>query len=212
MKTLQRTFLVVCLIVLLSACAVGNRHRYHDTFADINITGVIAIAVTTHDRRDYVVSGKKCPNFVGLQRGGYGNPFDINTDSGNALAYDMTQSLTNSLSRKGFKAMPISVAPVDDRQSVIDKLKATGNERFLVLTITEWKSDTYQNTALIYDIKATILDRDGKTLGESTLKGRDDLGGSAWNPPAHAKEAVPTAFREKIEKLLNSKEIIAALH
>jgi hypothetical protein len=44
------------------------------------------------------------------------------------------------------------------------------------------------------------------------IKGSDDLKGSFWDPPAHAKEAVPIAFREKIEKLLNSTEIEAALH
>jgi hypothetical protein len=211
MKTFRRILLVACLMVLLSACAVGNKHQYHATFADVDVTGVIMIAVTAHDQRDYVVSGRKSPDFVGLQRGGFGNPFDVTTDSGNSLAHDMTQSLVNSLLRKGFKAVAISVAPADDRQIVIDKLKATGAERFLLLTLTEWKSDTYQNTALIYDVRATILDRDGKTLGESAIKGRDNLGGSAWNPPAHAKETVPNAFKEKVEKLLNSKEIIAAL-
>jgi hypothetical protein len=212
MKVLQRVVLVVCLAVVLSACAVGNRHRYHDTLADISVTGAIAIAVTAQDQRNYVVTGNKSPDFVGLQRGGFGIPFDVSTDSGNALSHDMAQSLANSLSKKGFRAMPITVGPGDDRQAVIDKLKATGTEKFLLLTLTEWKSDTYTNTALVYDIKATILDRYGKVLSESALKGRDDLGGSAWNPPAHAKEAVPAAFKEKIEKLLNSKEIIAALN
>ena len=149
----------------LAACAVGNTHRYQDTVADVERTGTIAIVVTTHDQRQYVVSGNKGQDFVGLQRGGFGNPFDVRTDSGNALASDMTQSLINSLSKKGFKAVPVPVAPTDDQQTVMNKLKASGGERFLILTLTEWKSDTYNNTALIYDIKAAILDSEGKTLG-----------------------------------------------
>jgi hypothetical protein len=209
MKALLRTFFVGCLIVSLTACAVGNRHRYHNIVAEIQMTSTIAVAVTTHDQREYIVSGQKSRDFVGLQRGGYGNPFSVTTDSGNALADDMTRSLVNSLARKGFKTVLISVAPADDRQTVINKLKSSGTERFLILTLTEWKSDSYVNTALIFDIKAEVLDRDGKTLGKRELKGRDNLGGSVLNPPAHAMEAVPAAFKEKIEKLLNSQEIVA---
>jgi hypothetical protein len=67
------------------------------------------------------------------------------------------------------------------------------------------------NTSLTYDIKAEVLDREGKTIAETRIHGKDDLSGSAWNPPAHAKEAVPVAFKGKIEKILNSPEIEAAL-
>jgi hypothetical protein len=211
-KITARFVLVVCLIVLLSGCAVGNRYQYHDTLADISATGITTIAVTVHDQRNYVITGDKGPEFVGLQRGGFGNPFDVNTDSGNALAYDMTQSLVNSLCRRGFKAMPVTVAISDDRQKVVNKLKEKGTERLLLLTLKEWKTDTLNNVALIYDVNATILDRDGKTVGEDAIKGRDNLGGSMLNPPAYARKAVPKAFKEKVEQLLNSKQIASGLN
>ncbi len=211
MKNVILVLLISCCAIVLNGCAIGNKHRYNNTVADINATGTIAIAVATHDQREYVLSQWKNPDFVGLQRGGYGNPFNVRTASGKPLAEDMTQSVVNSLAKKGFRAIPVLVAPADKRQSVIDKLKAAGGERLLVFTLTEWKSDTAMNTALIYDIKAEVLDREGKTMAEKEIKRKDNLGGSFWNSAGYAKKAVPKAFREKIEKLLNNTEIEVAL-
>lgn len=46
-----------------------------------------------------------------------------------------------------------------------------------------------------------------KVLAEKQIQGKDNLGGSAINPPGHAKTAVPAAFTQKLETLLNSPEI-----
>lgn len=206
-------FLVFCLAVIAGGCAVGNKHNYHETIADINVQGSMSIAVTTSDQRQYVLSGEKRPHFVGLSRGGFGNPFGIGTESGKPLAEDMTQSIANSLAKKGFKVTPVMVdPPTANRQLFIDKLKATNADHYFILTLIEWKSDTYSSTSLLYDLKAEVLDREGKTLAVNTIQGKDDLGGAwGWNPPAYAKEAVPKAFKEKIEKLLNSPEMEASL-
>jgi len=213
MKAFHQVYLVVCLIVLLAACAeVETRvtYPYHATIADINVTGVIAIAVTTQDHRNYVVTETRGPDFVGIQRGG--SLLNLRTDSGKALADDMTQSIVNSFLKKGFKAVAVTVAPADNQQTVVEKLKTTGAERFIVLTLTEWKTDAFANIALTYDVKAEIFDRDGKILGTSTINGRDNLGGDGWNPLGYAREAVPKAFKTKLEQLLNSNEIASALN
>ena len=211
MKLLPRFFYIIFLIATISACAFGNRHTYHDTVAELDATGTIAIAVTSHDQRDYVISGNKNPIFVGLQRGGYGNPFDVLTESGDPLAQDMTISVVMSLSKKGFQAIPVASSHLEDQQSLISRMKGTKAVRFLIFTIHEWKSDTYQNTALIYDVDATIMNENEVILGQSKIKGRDNLGGSFMNPPAYAKKAIPNVFREKIEMLLNNEKILNAL-
>ena len=84
-------------------------------------------------------------------------------------------------------------------------------DRFLYVFYSEWKSDTYANVALIYDISARVLDGRGTVLAESNVSGRDHLGGSFFNPPAHAAEAVPVAFRQKLEQLLGSPDVASAL-
>src|SRR5207245_797055 len=64
-----------------------------------------------------------------------------------------------------------------------------------------WKADRMQNTALIYAVTLRVLDMDGRVLAEKNLIGRDNLGGSFWNPPAHAKTAIPAAFKANLEAL-----------
>lgn len=211
MKNARFVFLFVGCIAIMSGCAVGNTHRYHDTIAQINATGSNAIVVATHDQREYVLSGKKDASFVGVQRGGFGNPFSITTASGKPLAEDMTQAIVNSLANKGFKSIPVAVGHQEDRQAVISKLKTAGGERFVIFTLKQWRSDTYQNTRLDYDVKAEVVDLEGNTVAEKQISGSDDLKGSVLNPPKHAKKAVPVAFKEKIEILLNSEKISAAL-
>ena len=77
-------------------CAAGNRHAYHETVAVLQASGSKTIAVATHDEREYVRSGHKRPNFVGLQRGGYGNPFNVTTASTHPLAQDMTDAIVEA--------------------------------------------------------------------------------------------------------------------
>jgi len=211
MLTLLRPLTFAVLILTLSACAIGNKHSYHDITANLQAQGATAIAVTTHDQRPYIMSGNKRADFVGLQRGGYGQPFNVSTVSGKPLDHDMTQSVVNSLNVRGFQATPVAVSSGDNVHTVVAKLKETMKERLLVLTLKEWKSDTMNSTALIYDVKVMVMDRAGNILGESAVSGRDNLSGNFWNPPEHAREAVPLAFKEKLEELLNSPQIVAAL-
>ena len=196
---------------LATACAVGNTHRYDLAVAEIPFSGNTKVAVTTEDRRPYVLNRDKEPDFVGLQRGGYGNPFDVTTASGDPLASDMTAVLRRSLDAKGFTTIPIVLAVDGPVDSLAEKVSASGAERVLILTLREWKSDTYTNTALIYDVSLRVIDAAGAIRAETELQGRDDLGGSFWNPPAHAKDAVPQAFQKKLEILLGEPEIAAAL-
>jgi hypothetical protein len=202
---------ILAVAVLLGGCAVGNRHHYQDILADIQYSGDIAVAVGTQDARPYVISGDKGPNFVGLSRGGFGNTFDINTESGQPLADDIGRDISRSLAQKGFKPVIVELAPQDDDATVFNKLAASGAPRLIFMKITEWKSDTYTNTALIYNVDLRVMEESGKILAEKFLEGRDNLKGSVMNPPAHAKKAVPIAFKEKLEELLNDPGVQNAL-
>ena len=81
----------------------------------------------------------------------------------------------------------------------------------LFLVLNEWKSDTYQNTALLYDVVLLVLRPDGSIAATERIQGRDDLGGSPWNPPAYSRQAVPIAFKAKIERLPNSPKIVESM-
>jgi len=135
----------------------------------------------------------------------------VTTGSGKPLAEDMTAVMAASLAKNGFRTVPVAVPHSDKPDAVMEKLKKSGGDSLVLLTLNEWRSDTYTNVGLLYDMTLKIFDKGGMPLAEKSLKGDDNLGGSAWNPPAHARKAVPEAFGKKIEELFNAPEITKAL-
>ncbi len=121
---------LIILVLFLAGCAFGNKHAYHNVDANISAAGTTKVAVATHDQRNYVKNGDKQPDFVGLQRGGFGNPFDITTASGNALAQDVTETICRSLASKGFHTTPVIVNYSETSYTVKADLKKTGANLF----------------------------------------------------------------------------------
>jgi len=197
--------------LVLGGCAVGQQIRYHDAQPELSASGNSMVAVTSVDHRPYIKDGEKDKNYVGNFRGGFGNPFNVSTESGKPLADEMASVICAALKKKGFGCTQVSAEPNDPQEQIISKLKATKADNLLLLTMNEWMSSTYQNTGLTYDVVLTVMDQQGARVAEKALKGEDGLGGSFWSPPAHAKEAVPEAYRKKLELLLNDPAVINAL-
>src|SRR5206468_8024969 len=143
-------------VLLLSGCAIGNRYAYQTVVASPQVSGTTAVSIATYDQREYVRSGTKDPQFVGLQR-----------------------------------------------------VIGAGAERALLLTLQEWKSDTAVRVGLSYDVTMTVLDRSGTVLAEKRLEGRDNLGGATL--PSRVGDMVASAFKMKLEQLLDDSAVAAAL-
>ena len=205
-----RALLLPLIALLLTGCAIGNRYAYQTVVANPQLSGTTAVAIVTHDQREYVRSGSKDPQFVGLQRGGFGNPFDVRTADDKPLADAMTTALVNTLAKKGFRAQPVivahSVAATDARQQAA----RAGAERALVLTLQEWKSDSVMRVALAYDMTMSVLDRTGAVLAEKRVQGNDNLGAAPLSP-SQVGDMVGAAFRTKLEQMLDDPAVAAAL-
>jgi len=199
------------LILICSSCAVGQKIKYHDIHLDIKNNGMHSIAISVLDNRPYVVDGEKDMSYIGTFRGGWGNPFDVFTESENALAQDMAVVLCDSLNKNGYQATPLSPVKGEKKEKAIERLLKSNSDRLLLLTINEWYSSTYQNTGLFYDVSLAVMDKNGEVQAESKVKGEDDLGGDFWNPPANAKARVPEAYKQKLESLINDDSIVEAL-
>ena len=206
-----KLLLIAVFTLLTSGCAVGVKHQYDNVVPEIGVATRAKVAVGVQDARPYVVSGNKSEDFVGLQRGGFGNPFDVGTLSGNPLARDFLGVMAASLKRSGASVIPVELAPKQKDAEVKKALLGTGADKGVLLVLREWKSDTMMNTALHYDVLLTILSASGGVLASKTLTGNDDLGGSAFNPPEHARGAVPVAFRKKMEALFTDPAVRKAL-
>ena len=198
-------------VTVLSGCAVGNKHVYNDIDAKISTQTNKSVSVAALDQRSYVISGQSTPDLVGMQRGGFGNPFDVVTASGRPLSSEFATTMKNALARNGVKVMAIETKPATSMQPAMTELIASSGDRLLLLGIQEWIGDSQINTEVRYDLQLVVADNGGKTLASKRYSGTRALGGSQINPPGHAKEVMPKAFKETVETMLNSPEIVAAL-
>jgi hypothetical protein len=196
---------------LLTGCAIGNKHNYRDVVATLPSTSGQSVAIATHDTRPYVLNSQKNPSFVGLQRGGYGNPFDVENENAEALSTSFSAAACGSIQASGGLCSVVPTDPFNQNAGIKTRLEQTGAPRLILFTLKEWKADTMLNTALHYDVTMDILSPAGTTLLTRRISGVDDLRGSFWNAPAYAKKAVPTAFKGKLEKLLGEEEVISTL-
>ena len=194
-----RVLFIAATTIWLAGCAFGQKITYSNSVADVDATGTETVAVATLDQRPYVLSGKKSPSFVGLSRGGYGNPFDVETPSGAPLADEISESVSRSLTERGFKASSIKVAPSQGRHVAIEGLTKTGAERLVLISLTEWKSDKYFRTSLIEDVTVKVLDSTGKELATAHFTSDEVVGD------------VPMAFRARIAAWFSDPKIVEAL-
>ena len=202
---------LLSIVLLLSGCAVGVTHQLDTAVPTVRTTGKdSAFVVSSHDQRPYVRSGAKPESFVGLSRGGFGNPFDVNTASGNGLASDISKALANALSANGAQVEIIAVTP-HEQETVFHSKLAARKVKAVLVTISEWKSDTYMSVRLHYDLAISVIGADGKVSARKSVQGTEDLGGSAINPPEASRQSVPPALKRKLEQLLTAPEIASEL-
>jgi len=182
----------ICTALFLAGCAVGNRYDYRTAIEGLPVSGTQTVAVDVVDARPYVLSGDKDPSFVGLQRGGFGNPFDVKTASGGPLAGEMRAGIANALQQRGFTvAAPDAAAP-----------------RKMELRVFEWKTDVMARMKVLYDLKLSIFDDQGKLLAQSAAKGEDVLGGGFEQ--ANSANAAKS-FELRFSELVRDEAVKAAL-
>jgi len=203
--------LILTLATLLGGCAVGNRYAYDNITAETAIRGNGTVAVGTHDQRPYVLDGDKEPQFVGLQRGGYGNTFDVRTGGGKPLADDMTNSIVGTLNRQGFSAAPVAIEHTASTGDARTRLLAAGAQRIVLLTVRDWKTDSMMRVGLDFDLTLSVLGKDGQVLAETSVSGKKEVLGAAPVIPSDAAPMVGNAFKAKLEKLFADSAVGRAL-
>lgn len=148
-------------ILTMTGCAIGNKADYRQAVPSISVSTDHEVIVSVVDERPYVTRGSKRPNYVGTVRGGYYNPFNATTVSGRPLASDLQDAVITGFERAGVKA----------RQQLPGEPAATDDQRILVLTLKEWKSDTYMRTRFDHDVAAIVRNARGEVLGTSSSQG-----------------------------------------
>lgn len=210
LKLGARAVAILVTLGTLGACAFGNKVDYAAQAPVVTVKPSESVVVGVHDRRSYVVSGDKTVQFVGLQRGGYGNPFGVHTSSGRPLSDEFAATIANSLGTQERKAQVVSLTPTMSREQALAQVTAGGAGKILLVTIAEWKSDLYVNLRMQYDLHAAIIDRVGKVLGEHRVTGDQNLGAHPMMYNAYST-TLPAFQKTKLEELLNDPKIAQAL-
>ena len=191
--------------VTATGCAVGNTHTFnYQPLARNNIgQGIVVVLLSVDDQRPDIVSGDEPPSWVGEQRGGFGNPFNVKTTSGKPFADEVAETLRRDLASVGFEAL---LVPNADREVVPKVLRDRGAERAISVVMRKFNSDTYVNVDVEWDFEATVLDAHGKELASNHEQGMTTLEGSLLNAPKAAKKAVPPFFYDLIHRLVAGNE------
>ncbi|MBU2884994.1 hypothetical protein KO507_04340 [Gilvimarinus agarilyticus] len=197
-------------VSLCSGCAVGVKHEYEVDPKRVWIRSDATVNVATLDHRPYVISGDKPESFVGLSRGGFGNPFDVVTKSRDPLADDISDTLVKALYQEGMSARKVPLRPSSSVEEAVEALQQEDADRYLLLLLSEWKGDSMMNVAFIYDFEIQVLDEKGTILVVEQYKDKENLGATdAFNPGGGIK--IKNRFRSLVPELFSSKEIRAAL-
>lgn len=200
----MKKIIFLLLMLPLVGCAVGNKYQYQNANVSLPVKGNMALAVHVDDERSYVKSGDKPANFVGLQRGGFGNPFNVTTGSDKPLADDVLKVLISGLNKRGFSASEANI--VDYSKVAIAEELSSGKNLFLLLHINEWKTDVYMKVNLHYDLLLEVYDSTGKLIASSGLNGNDVISGASMSASGNSSAAV-IELEKKLSYLFNDKAI-----
>lgn len=190
--------ILLALVVILCACGGGaafNRtENIQSAWPVISYSTDNQITIQVIDKRPDVLSKKVNPTYVGVMRGGFGNPFNMNTESGQPLADDIAISIHNGFKNAGIKSEVFNGLSTN----ILSKIKY----RRLELTIYEWECDYYKTADFKYNLALNITNADGKILASVTDLNIDDKNITVPSPIE--------AGRNALSKILNNESIIKA--
>ena len=194
--------------LVLDGCAYGQKFSYAEgRVALLPGRSDTPAAVAVLDQRSYIVNLDKKENFVGLSRGGYGNPFNVKTRSGAPMAADMATAVARALEANGQPATALVVPVAGGTEGAKSALMRSGAERLMLFTLREWKTDTLARTGLWFDMTLDVFDAAGEALASKHISGQEVSGGSIVSAEKDAQKW----FSEKIGLLLDNRDIASAL-
>jgi hypothetical protein len=200
-----RQFVLSILVSVLTGCAFGQKINYTGASnfqIPENVSKTVALAVL--DKRPDVVAGDHSLQWVGYSRPPLGIPYGVHTESGRPLSDDLASFLQSSLSTHNVVAQIVSTQPFEDRQVVVARLVSYRNLKNIIVTLNDWKTDSYVglSVSLYHSVVLEVTDSKGRYLGRSSSVGVKSL--SSGYP---LSAAVTDIFQE----LFNAPEVRGAL-
>jgi hypothetical protein len=203
--------LLTLVVILLNGCAFGQTVDYHsgEFQFDTDRVDQSQATVVFHDQRPYVLSGNKNSNFVGLTRSLAGIPYPTSTQSGRPVTDDMAILMRNTLRKNVSNAKVVAVPhTIKPRDTYLVAERSGGHAPFLLYTLYEWKTDTYTQPVLHYNVELAVLDKNGDAIATERESGKDQLG-----PNQRAERlSLASATTDIFGSLLNSDRVAQSLN
>jgi hypothetical protein len=206
-----RFIAILGMAVLVGGCAIGQEYDYSKVQTNLEAQTDKDVAVSVVDQRQYVVSGDKKPNFVGLQRAGFGIPYDVTTQSGQPLARQMNTAVVNALQDQDITAEALVLTPGTDTDEALERFQEGASDRFLLVDVKEWKTDVYARMTTHWDLVASVYDQSGTRLAQNSISGVEPVSASALGLEDPNSQKATQLTSRKLEELLNDPNIQSAL-
>jgi len=195
-KRVFRGLFLAAVIGLFSGCVVHQKVplEYEAQKSDGSVQHYPKVGVVVNDIRSYVLDGEKPPTYIGTYRGGFGNPFNVNTEGDVPLAELLKNDLQKELTSLGFTQ--------------------EGGNKTLVVDIMDWKFDAYQNAKFNYMIRVKVADDSKSTLATSEVVGKDIYieGTFMGGGKAGVERDMPKLYSDIIKKIVrDNSDILGAL-
>lgn len=204
MRGIRRLFSLAvlgALGIVGSGCAVGNTHtfQYVPEPGPDRGEGRVVLLFSVEDLRKDILEDDEPPSWVGEQRSGYGIPFTVTTTGHKPFTKVVRETLHEDLESVGFQTLSVDESPSGRVAEVLEEQEA---ERGLAVVMRVFNSDTYIDIDVEWDFEATVFGPAGQPLAENRIQGKQELQGSAVNPPRAAKEKVPPFFYDLMRQLV----------
>jgi len=171
--------------------------EYNKIRPKINYNGNKTISIIVNDKRSYVLSRQSGSEWVGIWRGIFGRVYDMATATLNSLAYDFSQSISNSFAEAGFKTAASSSA-----------------DRIFSIDILEWMSvsgggvrSLTSGTEITYTLYLKVTDVKNNTIMQKEISGKDLF---YVNEPEMVN-IIPQKTEDIFTKILNTTDLRLAL-
>ena len=109
-------------------------------------------------------------------RGGYYNPWYMNTQSGKPLSIDLSEAIVSGFMNSGIESKFVPINVNADKKELEGIFFSDKQYKKLLLVIDEWQSDTYKTTVFLYDISLSSYNENGEKTGEYREKNTDKSG------------------------------------
>ena len=197
-KKCLRNINLLLITFFISGCVAGQTiNMDYDDFQQTESKKYQGdIVVRVNDDRPYILNGDKDPSYIGHYRAGFGNTWDVKTESKEPLRIVISSDLQHKLQSLGFRVV-----------SEGEKNKV------LIVSILDWNFDAYINGKYWIDCIVEVHGNEENTLTTHQVKNNGVIKGSFWVGAKYAFEnELPRIYSETIDKIIYEKpEILESL-